>query len=822
MKKINALTKKRIFWLGMHKLLVATELKRLRMLGYEVFNPPYLSSIIDQSATLDWSPPTDSTLPAEAIAILSKTNFFYHAIPPKAAEILNQYFEIVIVTIDPSWLKNLLSVYHGKVIYRVYGQPYRLSNQMVNNHLLDLISERENFWFCPHHEKTLNIEDVWLKHLNTKIIPYCLSDEVMALKDHWTFQAVRTAHESRLGLICPRILDHTEYGRSYRIIKQYFSDNQFKIFGVQIRPVPDAQVVGTLKREDFLKFFIKLRGFIYHYSEPTVCYLPPIEFMTLGGPVIFLKGCLLSRYFKGLSTPGEAQDLPALATLAQRLKRGDRVLSDEIIHSQEKVRALYDPHFVWPVFDKAMTEILNTDEVIPPVKLLYNHTSTKRMEEHSTEKSVVIAFHSLGPNIERRTEGDYYSAEGIIRVTGLMAKALAEPNQLIVTSRRRDFGRIHGFFASYMNDPSQLKILLVDKSNENRFLNKVKNKIKSICFNTRLLRKKIKKITGFLKNPKNKNLFLSLCFPIQWLRLKSKTSPAYVKLINQDKSISHLITPHYFLFPETYAVKKPTLLYLPDYLPHFYKNSLDMGDHWTWRYIAKKMTQQAKVILTNSNFTQNYLPNTVLKVKKEKIIYFPLPHLNQPQTIDDFSKIKNTFKNLPELFIFYPTRDRASKRLNDFLTIVNIVNNRLKKNNETRRVYGVLTTELLSKKQDDPYLIYLPTLSDLELTTVYKLSRALVFTSENEGNFPPQINEALYLNTPVIATNIPQITNELGQIAHSLQLINIGDCERFADAILYTIDNREKVLDTQLKVRDYAMKHFSYTQFSTHFLSIFS
>lgn len=39
------ITKKRIFWLGMHKVLSQTELPHLRALGYEVFNPPYLSSV---------------------------------------------------------------------------------------------------------------------------------------------------------------------------------------------------------------------------------------------------------------------------------------------------------------------------------------------------------------------------------------------------------------------------------------------------------------------------------------------------------------------------------------------------------------------------------------------------------------------------------------------------------------------------------------------------------------------------------------------------------------------------------------------------------
>lgn len=820
MKRVNSLTKKRIFWLGMHKLLVTTELKRFRMLGYEVFNPPYLSSVIDQSAVHDWAPPFDSTLPAEAIAILSQTNFFYDSIPYEVAEILNQYFNVAIITINPIWLKNFLKAFHGKVIYRVYGQPYQLSNYLVNHGILDLITEREDFWFCPHNEEVLRTEDPWLRHLKTQVIPYCLSNDIMELKDHWTFHAVCTEYSS-IGLMCPRILDNTYYNEYYKLIKNYFPDSQFKIFGVQNLPVSDPQVLGTLERKDCLALFSKLRGFIYHYTEPTTCYLPPIEFMTLGGPVIFLKGSLLSRYFNNLSTPGEAQNLSALVKLAQHLKKGDSALSQEIINSQEKVRTLYDPDYVWPIFDKAMTEILNTNKSILAPKLLYDNTTTKRSNKKPPviEKSFVIAFHSLAPNIERREAGDYYSAEGIIRVTRLMAKVLTQSGKVIVTSRRCDFGKVHGFFVSHMDDHTKLKILLVDKEPKNTLIDDVNNKVKSIFFSISLLRRITYEIIVSLKKNISKNIQLHLIFSIQWIRRALKTTIPYIEVINQDKTISHIIIPHYFLFPETSAVKKPILLYLPDYLPHFYKNSLCMGDHWTWRHIGKKLAKKAEIILTNSEFTRSYLPNSVLKVKKEKIIYFPLAYLNQSQKSDNSSLI--TIKNLPALFIFYPTRDRASKRLNDFLKIVNIVNNHLKINNETRRVYGVLTTKL-SEKQDDKYLIYLATLSDLALTAVYKLASALVFTSENEGNFPTQINEALYLNTPIIATNIPQITNELGKVAHSLQLIGVGDCEKFADAILYTLDNKEKVLAVQQKAREYAIKHFSYTQFSNNFLSLFS
>lgn len=810
--------KKRIFWLGMHKLLIATELKRLRILGYEVFNPPYLSSVIDQSAVLDWTPPP-STLPVEAITILSKTNFFYASIPPEAAEILNHYFKIAIVTINPDWLKDFLKVYHGKVIYRVYGQVYRLSEYMAQNQTIELLSEREDFWFCPHHEEALRTEDLWLKRLKTRVIPYCLSDDIVALANHWRYKDFGHAQASEynhIGLICPRILDNDYYNHYYKLIKKHFSDDQFKIFGSQILPVSDPQVVGTLERETFLKWFSQLRGFIYHFKDPAVCYLPPIEFMTLGGPVIFLNGSLLSRYFS-LSPPGEAKNFSALVKLAQRLKKGDHALIHEIIESQEEVRALYHPNTVWPHFDKSMAEMLSTNEVTPAPKLLYTiNTAKNHSNIEKTEKFYLILSHKFGPNIGIDPDLNYYSPEGIVRVTRLMVQALTQHNNtVIVTSYRSDFGKIHGFFTTHISDFTQLKVLILEDSPTST-LKKASNTVR-LSLKKIGVTKIIKTILLFLKiKPTFENIRLYFNF---FFYLKEVSNSPYINTINQDKSIAQIIVPHYYLYPEVLSSIKPVLLYLPDYLPYFYKGSLEMGDHWIWRKIGKKIAKKANIVLTNSEFTRNYLPHCRLKVKKEKIIHIPLPYL--PHTKIDKLTFSNIVKKLPDLFIFYPTRDRLSKRLNDFLEIVRVINHRLKIKNETKRIYGVLTTSLLNRKNTDKYVINLPTLSDLDLTQVYQSACALVFTSENEGNFPTQVNEALYLNTPVIATNIPQITLELGEISNFLQLVDVGDCEKFADAVLYTIDNREKVLIHQEKVRDYAKKYFSYDQFSSKFLEIF-
>jgi glycosyltransferase involved in cell wall biosynthesis len=811
MQELIAQKNKRIFWLGMHKILVQTELKRLRTLGYEVFNPPYLSPIIDQSAMLNWRVPSDSTLPPEIIAILAKTNFFYSAISPAIGEILNQYFGTVIVTINPNWLESILKVYHGKLIYRVYGQPYNLSEYFSNNYTLDLISDRENFWFCPHHEKALLIEAQWIKRLNIRVIPYCLTDEVIALQDSWD----RLASHNTMGLMCPRILDNTYYRKHYNRLKRYFADEPIKVFGVQMISVPDPQVVGTLERKEFLAQLLQLRGFIYHYPDRSILYLPPIEFMTLGGPVLFLKGSLLSAYFENTSAPGEARSMAELSVLAKQLRKKDNALTDEIIASQKKIRMLYHPSHVWPIFDKTITEIIDSNIPAPAAKIICNskkkHTPQVKI---NTEKSILFPFHRLGANIQQDKQLNYYSVEGILRVMNLMVNTLIEDGKtIIVTSYRKDLNKVYSFFAQHIVNQSKLKVFIIEDNNV--FFKKIKESFFQIINFLKEKWHKSKLILCLGKIKHTITAYLHISF------IKKIIDAPYIRAINKDASISHAIIPHYFLFPEMRSVKKPFFMYLPDYMPHFYKGSREMGDHWVWRHIAKKLTSKAKLILTNSEFTRNYLPNSRLKIKKEKIVSFPLAYLNTIHRKGDHSSIEAFMKNLPPLFIFYPTRDRLSKRLRDFSETVRIVNNRLQANGEKRRIYGVLTTAFKSNVPNE-YLLSLPTLSNQLLAAVYKQAAALLLTSENEGNFPTQVNEALYLGTPVIATNIPQITDELGEYSHALQLIPVGNCMRFAASVLYTVDNRERVLRTQQKVREYAMQHFSYERFSAQLLAIFS
>jgi len=372
---------KRIFWFGMHKVLSQTELPRLRQLGFEVFNPPYLSDVKDQSAVYDWSEGA-STLPNEVLKKLSETNFFYQSISEEIAEILNEFFDAAIVTINPTWLMHFMDAYKGPVIYRVYGQPYSLSQELTNNLTFAKINERDNFWFCPHSEYTLDIEDGWLLE-RMRIVPYCLTQDIVELKDEWKFKP----SDSTIGLLCPRAADIPYYNNNYNHLGHFFPGDSFRIFGAQLIQLSDPRIVGTLEREDYLNKFSKLRGFVYHYEEPTVCYLPPIEFMMVGGPVVFQSGSLLAQYFSNGAAPGMAKNVEELALFASRLRSGDQVFIQEIIESQNRVRELYSPDYVWPKFDKSFSEMLNLETPAPAP-----NSSVSELIVHPKEKAFAVTL----------------------------------------------------------------------------------------------------------------------------------------------------------------------------------------------------------------------------------------------------------------------------------------------------------------------------------------------------------------------------------------------------------------------------------------------
>ena len=111
------------------------------------------------------------------------------------------------------------------------------------------------------------------------------------------------------------------------------------------------------------------------------------------------------------------------------------------------------------------------------------------------------------------------------------------------------------------------------------------------------------------------------------------------------------------------------------------------------------------------------------------------------------------------------------------------------------------------------YITILEELSDSQLEAVYNKSLCLLFTSEMEGNFPTQITEALNLRVPVVASDMPLVVAELGDIADALDLQKTGDIDGYVSRIINILDNRPGVIEKQATVRDFALENFAYEKF---------
>jgi hypothetical protein len=432
---MNQDKQKRIFWLGMHVVLVKTELPRLRELGYEVFNPPYLTDVYDQSAVVDWDRNQASTLPPEVFQKLSRYNFFYNSISPEMAELLDEYFGTVVVTISPGWLQSVLDSYHGRVIYRVYGQPGTLSEAIWNMKLFRSIQERENFYFVPHAAEAIRDEHAWLK-TRMSVVPYTLPLDVFKHENTWCPQ---DPHSQEIMVCCPNI-DNPHFAHHYQYLNSHFPEPHFKLYGVQPRKMPDPRVAGTLPREEQLNRYRQASGYFYHYQIPSSSYLPPIEMMTIGGPVVYMRDSLLARSFAG-EVPGEASGVADAKRKIQWLLEGDRQYIDEVRAAQQQIVRRYHPDHVNPIFDRVFTQLIDRPDVprqeVATIKV--NSPAASRPRSY-------VLFHAPGEHVLFQ-DGAYLPADELARsVKRVVQELLAQTeNEVVVTCFADQFQHAYGY-----------------------------------------------------------------------------------------------------------------------------------------------------------------------------------------------------------------------------------------------------------------------------------------------------------------------------------------------------------------------------------------
>jgi glycosyltransferase involved in cell wall biosynthesis len=281
----------------------------------------------------------------------------------------------------------------------------------------------------------------------------------------------------------------------------------------------------------------------------------------------------------------------------------------------------------------------------------------------------------------------------------------------------------------------------------------------------------------------------------------------HIAAINEDPSCVAVLVPHYYAFPEAVQLAKPAYLYLPDYMPHLFREGGQFAGMHQDTAVGRALVRKVEALMCNSNFTKEYLPSSALAVPPEKIKVAHLPLLNiaKAATGAEQADLLRSI-GVAKPYVFYPTQARANKNMPLLLEVFE----RLAERGHDVRL--VLTGSLALDRRTGPILARMKhrnrihvvgAVSDNQLAALYRNAAVLCFTSLGESNFPPQIQEALWYDLPVVASRLAVITERLPpDHSDALILCNPDDVEDFVAGCETALRDREGALARQRAFRE--------------------
>lgn len=450
-------------------------------------------------------------------------------------------------------------------------------------------------------------------------------------------------------------------------------------------------------------------------------------------------------------------------------------------------------------------------------------------------KPVLLFSHFV--NNYAHANGEYTSVNGIPRVMRQLVKALNMKGvPVVVTAFDKDATLAHGFYSSICEKPDLIKVLPLPRLKQGMFnpwrfftwtglINAGiavirSSSSESFVFLMEVWRgqRKIDNIKVFLKFIKTGFIY-TLYFLKAIFQCFRRVRKLRKDVIHSERW-RYAIIPHYFLFPEALDLKTPLLAYIPDYMPHFFRGRNAFPDEAKHSEIGRNLSLRARRILTNSGFSKEYLPDTALKVPREKITSFLMPYLGKEASETSTTELDGRIleKMIGKRYIFYPTQVNPNKRLDLLIQAWHLTKNRMKQS----EIYLVLTANIIPEpllKEIKHYnlmdkLLVFPYINDTTLNWLYKHAVCLGFSSEMEGNFPTQVLEALMNECPIVCMDHPLIKSELGEDTRFLLNAPFADVEKFSELILYAMNHREEVLRQQKILKERIVDRFEFKTFA--------
>ena len=738
----------------MHKVLRSTELAQLRALGYEVFSPAYLSPIYDQSAdrTVDVDQPT--TLPNEIFETLLNYNFFYNKITPEISEILNTFFDHAIVTISALWLQSFMEAYDGPIIYRVYGQPYSLSEKIIEFGFWEKLIARDNFCVVPFAAETLDREHAWFTALCEEAVPYQLADDVFTYTGIWH----HTAHRRRISTHIPNI-ENPYYAAAYSTFRAQYPQKIFEITGPQRTHPVDASIIGALPRAELLRSYATSSGFLYNYTDQ-VCYLTPIEMMEIGGPVLYAPGSLLARFYGG-RTPGLVTNPIIGETKLKALLDSDNTFVSEIISAQEPVRRRYDRAIVQPQFAQVFTRLL--DEA-PPRKAAFTvqhrvlRGAAGTYDTTTPPTRFAVLLHDSGMFERDGPEAIAFDRIGRAMERLIRSVATGTKHRVLLTCLDPAKALMLDLFADLIaTDRVELRTIPMPG-------------IPSTALAERIARLDV------------------------------------IAELNRRSDVETILIPHPNRFPEALLCKAERITYVGEYQPlgeRRYAFPFEREQDLEFEDVTCASLASSKLIIASSDYTKRcILAADSLGNKVEGKVVVMADAIASPNRVPLHTWREPEFNSriAKRPFLFYPAVNAPSKNYAFMLQVFAAIRLQhpdlaLVLTDALGRIPGV--GELADLHNLKSHIIVFDDLKPCDIRWMYANAAVLCVTSEFEATPPQPIIEALKHNVPVVSTRLPAITDRLGDGADSLALCRSLDLGAFIDTLHNVLRNRAQVVDRQ-------------------------
>ncbi len=239
----------------------------------------------------DWR--TSLTLPSSIVERLRKINLLANAghLDPDDADLINRFIDVLIIPVDSSVIRNIMTWYKGYLLYRVMGAP-DFSGLMVKLDAIEAVAAESDgrLYLAPGLK---NVIPFGCPNLSRDVVYLNCWVSPERLNFRWTERKSRRLVSTAISYI-----DFMPFfAEQFENLKANLTAQTFVVVGKNDKESEvgrDPRVLGNVSSEELYQTLATSRVFVDAGTQPEHLVWPPLESMTMGVPVLFTRWSALT------------------------------------------------------------------------------------------------------------------------------------------------------------------------------------------------------------------------------------------------------------------------------------------------------------------------------------------------------------------------------------------------------------------------------------------------------------------------------------------------------------------------------------------------